>query len=131
MQASEERRFKPADRRWNLVGMIVGTVVGALPAAIPAPVGPFVMWIAFGVFIGFLVPFAAALHHLNFDDIRSPKKAWFLASFWGAIGGLGGAIAWYLGEPLGPGRGIGATCTGGFLAGFVVVDSYLKNLDAR
>ena len=35
--------------------MIVGTVVGALPAAIPAPVGPFVMWIAFGVwFLVFL-----------------------------------------------------------------------------
>jgi len=111
--------------------MIVGTAVGALPVAIPAPVGPLVMWIAFGVFVGFMLPFAAALHHFSFDEIRRPKKAWFLGSLGGGIGGLAGAIAWYFGEPLGPGKGLCATCTGGFIAGFLVVDSYLKNVDAR
>jgi hypothetical protein len=128
---SGDGRFKPADRRWNLVGMIVGTVVGALPAAIPAPAGPFVMWVAFGVLIGFMFPFGAMVHQFDFDDLRNPRKAWFLGSLGGVIGGLGGAIAWYLGKTLEPGMGICATCTGGFFAGFFVVDSYLKTLDAR
>src|SRR5262245_66486632 len=104
MRDPGDNRFKPVDRRWNLVGMIVGTAVGALPAAIPAPVGPLIMWIAFGIFIGFMVPFAAALKHFSFDEIRHPKKAWFLGGLGGGIGGL----AWYFGEPLGPGEGSGA-----------------------
>jgi hypothetical protein len=130
MKESPDSRFKPADRRWNLFGMVIGTAVGALPAAIPDPVGPFVNWVAFGTLVGFMVPFGIYSHGHS-DALRDLRFAWFLGTSGGLIGGVVGAVAWFLGKPLEPEMGLCATCTAGFFAGFLVVDRYLLHLDTR
>jgi hypothetical protein len=57
MKESPDVRFKPADRRWNLVGMVIGAIVGAVPAAFPGPIAAFVNWVVLGIGFGFMIPF--------------------------------------------------------------------------
>jgi len=130
MKESPDTRFKPADRRWNLFGMVIGTAVGVLPATIPDPVGPFVNWVALGTIFGCMVPFTFFLHG-HWDALRDQRLCWFLGITGAVIGGLVGGGAWFVGMPMEPGGGLCATCTGGFFAGFYVVDRYLRRLDAR
>jgi len=130
MKESPDVRFKPADRRWNLFGMVIGTMVGALPAAIPHPVRPFVNWVALGILYGFIAPFSFFLHG-HWDALRDQRFCWFLGITGAVIGGIVGAGGWFLGMPLKPRLGLIATCTGGLFAGIFLVDRYLKRLDAR
>jgi len=130
MNESPETEFKPADRRWNLFGMVIGTMIGALPAAIPDPVGPFINWVALGVLYGFITPFCFFLHG-HWDALRDARFCWFLGITGAVIGGFIGAGVWFIGTPVKPELGLAATCTGGFFAGFFLVDRYLKRLDAR
>jgi hypothetical protein len=121
-------RFKPADRRWNLVGMAVGTTIGVLPALIPAPIGPILMWIVIGSAFGFFVPFFIFMHGAPADIDQ--KQFWRYCRIIGFIGCLGGTIAGVAGVPLPP-ETIGWTGTAGFFVGFAFVDKSLRRSDAR
>lgn len=121
-------RFKPADRRWNLVGMAVGTTVGVLPALIPAPIGPILMWIVIGSACGFFVPFLIFMHGAPAD--LDQKQFWRYCRIIGLIGCLGGITAGVAEVPLPP-ETFGLTGTAGFLVGFAFVDKYLRRSDAR
>lgn len=130
MKERSDAPFEPADRRLNLFGMILGTGFGALPAALPEPISLLVNWVAVGILIGFLFPFGV-LAHGHWHVPHSSKSLWFLGIGGAAVGGVAGAVAWGIGRPLDPVMGLCSTCTGGFFAGFIVVDSYLRRLDAR
>jgi hypothetical protein len=123
-----DSRFKPADRRWNLVGMLVGTTLGALPVIIPAPIGPALTFGSLGALVGFVVPLWK-LHHWH--EKMAPRTLWMICGGGAVVGALFGVFAWLMGLPLKPEQGLTATGTCGLLAGFAVVDTYLKRYDAR
>jgi hypothetical protein len=123
-----ETWFKPESRRWNLLGMAVGTALGALPAIIPPPVGALATWTCLGTLVGFMIPLLK-LHHWH--EQAGQKTLWRISAAGALIGGLFGAAASFAGQQMKPEEGLAATCTCGFLAGFFIVDSYLKNVDAR
>jgi hypothetical protein len=126
--APAETRFKPASRRWNLLGMAAGTALGALPAVIPSPAGPLIAWTCLGTLVGFMIPFLK-LHHWH--EQTGQKTLWWISAGGALLGGLFGVAASIAGQPLKAEEGLAATCTCGLLAGFFIVDSYLKGVDAR
>ncbi len=123
-----DSRFKPADRRWNLLGMLVGTGLGALSAVIPAPVGPLLSFGSLGALVGFMLPLWKAHHYC---DKVTQRTLWTICGVGAVLGGLFGMLAWLMGPPLKPEAAVTATGTCGLLVGFAVVDTYLKRYDAR
>ncbi len=125
MARSHVGGFKPADRRWVLLGMGLGGLIGGMiPAVVQPPVEPVLLWVLLGGLAGFVLP---SVHFL----IPSDPRGWWKVSMTGAgLGMLLGMIIGLRGDPL-PREPPIYTATVGYLLGYAVVELYLRRVDAH